>query len=375
MTTLNIKSFATLVSDQVAAIQSAAAGLVDLTIGSLLLAVAESTGGVVQWIQQLMVTLLVTTRAATCSGADLDSWMGDFGFTRLSAVQATGQCTFARFTATTQGLVPVGSIVATTDGTQQYAVVVDTSNAAYSAALAGYILPIGTSSVTVPVLASTAGAAGNATAGAVQTIVGGIAGIATVTNAAAFANGEDAEIDSTFRSRFVLWISSLSKGTLAAIGYAIASMQQGAAYKLVENQDYSGNTLYGYFYAVVDDGSGTPSSTFLASASSAIDLARPFCSRFGVFAPTVVPATIAMTLTVDPAATRATVVTLVQTALQSYINTLSLGQLLPYSKIAQIAYDASSYVTNVTGVTLNGSTADLAASAKQVIKISTLSVA
>ncbi|CQD73177.1 Uncharacterised protein [Yersinia enterocolitica] len=52
MASLNIKSFTDLVSDQVTAMQAKARGLVDLSIGSLLRALAESNAGIAQWIQR-----------------------------------------------------------------------------------------------------------------------------------------------------------------------------------------------------------------------------------------------------------------------------------------------------------------------------------
>lgn len=371
---MNIKTWPILVRDHVTAIQARAAGLVDATIGSLIRAVAESNSSVVQWLQQLIVTLLATTRAATSAGADLDSWMGDFGFIRLSAVQSTGLVTFARFSSTGQAVVPVGTVVQTADGTQQFSVIVDTTNPAYSAAFGGYVVAVGVSSITVPVQANTAGAAGNALAGAVTQITGALPGIDTVTNTNAFANGTDPETDAAFRARFVLWIASLSKSTKAAIAYAITSLQQGVSYTLTENQDINGNAVAGYFTAVIDDGSGSPSSTFLASAANAIEAVRPFTVSYGVFGPQIVTANVAMTLTVDPAATRAAVVALVASALQTYIAGLKLGQLLPFTQLAAVAYGASPYVLNVSAVTLNGGTSDLAATSRQVIRAGALTV-
>lgn len=374
MASLNTKTFATLVSDQVTAMQAKAAGLVDLAIGSILRALAESNAGVAMWIQQLIVNLLVITRAATCSGDDLDSWMADFSFTRLSAVQATGQVTFSRFTATNQALIPVGSGVTTTDGTQAYTVIADTTNSAYDATQAGFVIAAGVSSLSVPVQADTAGAAGNAQAGTITVISGSIQYVDTVTNSTTFINGEDAESDDDFRARFVLWIASLSKATKAAVGYALSSMQSGVTYTLTENYAYNGTAQPGYFYAVVDDGSGTPSSTFISQAYAAVDAVRGFTITFGVFPPTVVTANVVMVITTDSSADHATIVAMVQAAIQEYIASLSLGQLLPYSKLSNIAYGASSLVTNVSSVTLNSATADIAATGKQVIRAGTISV-
>jgi uncharacterized phage protein gp47/JayE len=375
MASLNIKDFTTLVRDQVTAIQGRAAGLVDFTIGSLLRAITESNASVLQWLQQLIVTLLATTRASTSSGTDLDSWMADFGFLRLSASFATGSVTYSRFTPTNSALIPIGSLVGSTDGSQQYSVTIDTTNPLYNATLGGYLVPAGTATATVPVIASTAGAAGNALVGTVTVIVGSISGIDTVTNTAVFTNGVDPESDPAFRARFILWVQSLSKGTKAAIGYALASMQQGVTYTLTENQNYDGSLNYGYFYAVVDDGSGAPSSTFLTSAANAVEAVRPFTSRYGIFGPVLVTANVGMTITTDASVTHSVVVAQVITALQAYISSLSLGQILPYTQLAAVAYAVSPAITNVSAVLLNGSTADLAATNKQVIRPGTITVA
>jgi uncharacterized phage protein gp47/JayE len=375
MASLNIKDFTTLVRDQVAAIQGRAAGLVDFTIGSLLRAITESNASVLQWLQQLIVTLLATTRASTSSGTDLDTWMADFGFLRLSASFATGSVTYSRFTPTNSALIPIGALVGSTDGSQQYSVTIDTANPLYNATLGGYLVPAGTATATVPVIASTAGAAGNALVGTVTVIVGSISGIDTVTNTTVFVNGVDPERDSAFRARFILWVQSLSKGTKAAIGYALASMQQGVTYTLTENQDYAGGLNYGYFYAVVDDGSGAPSGAFLTSAANAVEAVRPFTSRYGIFGPVLVTANVGMTITTDASVSHAVVVAQVISAIQVYISSLSLGQILPYTQLASIAYAVSPAITNVSAILLNGSTADLAATNKQVIRPGTITVA
>ncbi|MCK4121412.1 baseplate protein [Ralstonia pseudosolanacearum] len=376
MASIQTQDWVTLVRNQVSAIQGYAKLLVDLTVGSVLRAVVEANAALVIWLQGLLMQVLSITRASTSSGADLDSWVADFGVTRLAAVAATGTVTFSRFTTTQQVVVPTTAVAQTADGTQQFNVVIDTTNAAYNAALGGYVIAAGVASVSVPVKAVTAGAAGNAVAGSVSTIVGAISGIDTVTNAAAFTNGVDAESDTALRMRFIAYVASLSsKATKAGIGYAITSLQQGLVYSLTENQTYGGATQNGYFFVVVDDGTGNPPSTLLSSVANAIDAARPFTSSFGVFAPVVVNASVAMTATIasgyDPVATKALVVT----ALKSYINALQLGWTLPYSRLTQVAYDASPGVINITGVTLNGGAADLAATNLQVIKWSSVTVA
>jgi uncharacterized phage protein gp47/JayE len=372
---ITTQDFTTLVRNQVTAIQGAARGLVDLTVGSILRAVVEANAAVILWLQGLILQLLATTRAATSSGSDLDSWVADFGLTRLPGVASSGSVAFARFTATQQAVVPIGATIQTGDGSQQFSVTIDTTNPAYNAGLGGYVLAAGVASISVPVQASSVGAAGNALIGQINTLTQPIPGVDTVSNAAAFTNGADAETDAALRTRFIAYVASLSKATKAAILYAITSLKQGMVAVLVENQLYAGTTQNGYFYAVIDDGTGAPGSTLLSTANNAIDAVRPFTVAFGVFAPVVVTANVGMTITTASGYDHTATALLVKAAVQNYINALSLGQTLTYSRLAQVAYDASPGVTNVTAVTLNSGTSDLTATSQQVIKAGTVTVA
>ena len=372
---ISTKDFVTLVRDAVTAIQGSASGLVNLTVGSILRAVVEANATVILWLQGLILQLLAATRAATSNDADLDSWMADFGVVRLGAVPASGLVSFSRYTPTAQAVVPVGATVLTLDGTQAYVALLDTTNAAYSALLGGYVLAPGVASINVTVTASTPGAAANAVAGQIALINQPIPGVDAVTNAADFTNGVDAEKNAALRARFITYIASLSKATKLAIGNAITSLAQGVTFSLTENFTYGGVAQNGYFFAVVDDGTGYPPSQLLLSAANAIDAVRPFTSTFGVFAPIVVTANIAMTITTAAGYDHTATAANVAAALGTYVNSLTLEQKLAFSRLTQIAYDASPGVTNVTAVLLNGGTADLAATALQVIKTGTVSVA
>ena len=97
---ITTQDFSTIVRNTVTAVQGAARGLVDLTVGSILRSVIEANATVILWLQGLILQLLATTRAATSVSADLDTWVLDYGLTRLGAVPASGQVTFSRATAT-----------------------------------------------------------------------------------------------------------------------------------------------------------------------------------------------------------------------------------------------------------------------------------
>jgi uncharacterized phage protein gp47/JayE len=322
--------------------------------------------------------VLAQSRAATSQGPDLDSWMADYAFTRLPSAAATGQVTFSRFQPTAGAVIPIGSVVATSVGGQQFAVTADPTNAAYSAnAVApgqpGYLLAAGVAAVTVPIAASVAGSAGNVIAGAVSVMLQPISGIDTVTNATPLTGGIDPESDAAFRARFPSFLPSRS-ATNAAIGFAVNAVQSGLSFTILEDQTLNGAPDPGSFLAVLDDGSGSPPGSLLSAVATAIDAARPIGVSFTVVPPQIVRANVTMTLGSLVAANHPADVTAATNALAAFLDSVPVGTSLPFSRLAQIAYDASSNIVNVTGIELNGGTGDLAISVGRVVKAGTLAV-
>lgn len=374
MSNLQIQDFATLVQNQVIAIQGRSSALIDLSVGSILRAVVEAYSAVAIWLQGMILQLLAVTRAATSSGPDLDSWVNDYGVTRLPSVASAGQVVFSRFTPTLQAVIPIGAMIQTTDGAQQYSVTLDVNHPSYSAEQGGYVVSAGVSSISVPVVSQSSGLAANALANGINTLGQSISGIDTVSNQYAFTNGIDAESDTALRARFVSYIQSLSKATRQSVGYAASSVQSGLTYTLVENQTIDGFSQPGFFYLVVDDGSGMPPQSLLDSVYKAVDPIRPLTTTFGVFAPTVLSVDIGMLITTADGYDHTATIALVSSALTSYINSLGLGSSLAYTRLAQIAYGASLGVSNVSSITLNGDTNDIPASSNKTIKVGTISI-
>lgn len=366
--------FVSLVRNQVAAIQSMANSAQDFAIGSILRAIVQSNSSVVLTLQSFILQVLTTIRASTCSGDDLDTWMSDFGVYRVAAVQATGYVTFSRFTFTRSALVPVGSTVETLDGSQQYTVIADPSNVNYDNAQGGYVIAAGVASIDIPVQANLAGTAANAQIGNINTLTSSIVGVDTVYNANGFVNGQDKETDDDLRARFVLYLSSLSKGTKSAIINAILSVKSDANYALIEGYDHAGNFKPGYFYVVVDDGTGAPSANFISRIIAAVDLVRAFTVTFNVFAPTLVYVDVSLTLTLDKDFDADSAKALVQNAISEYLQTNKLGIDALYYKIPQLAFDASPAVLNVSNVTLNGGTSDVVLTDAQLTQPGTITV-
>ena len=371
---LSLQTFTSLVQNMAAAVQAAATQLLDLTVGSAMRAVLEANASVALWMQWLILQVLQTTRAATSTGADLDSWMADMSLTRLPAVAATGSVTFTRFTPTASALVPAGALVRTADGSQTFAVSIDPTNPSWTAASNGYTVAAGLASLTLPVLAQTPGSAGNVQSGAITLLASAIPGIDTVTNAAPLQNGLDAESDAALRTRFQNFVQSRSRATPLAVGYAVSSIQQGLNYTVQENVDPTGATRMGSFVVTLDDGSGSPSASLLTTATTAVDAVRPIGSIFTVQPPTVVTANASLVLTVPPGTNKPPVVATVAQALQAYINSLQIGAPLPLTKLAQVAYASSPGVVNVAQIQINGTSSDLLPPVSGVVKAGVVAV-
>ncbi len=350
---LQLRDFASLVGNAAAAVQASSRALVDLSVGSTLRAILEANASLGLWMQWLILRVQRMTRASTSDGEDLDSWVADFALARLPAVAAVGQARFARFAATEAAEVPAGTLVRTADAAQGFVVEPDAAHPAWDAARGVYVLAAGVAAVTVKIRAELAGAAGNVQPGAIVLIADALAGVDTVANDLALAGGLDAESDAALRARFRDYLASRSRATPVAIGHAVASLRQGLRWHIAEN------AADGSFIVTVDDGSGAPSADLLSMAASAIEAVRPVACSFAVQPPSVSTADVAMTLAVAPGAAAPEVAARVATAIGAHLAGLKVGGVLPWSRLSQLAYDASPEVLNVTGVLLNGGTADL----------------
>jgi len=388
MTALNTRSQATGVQVFTSAVQARTSDLVDFSPGSILRAVAEAVVADELWLQALVVQVLAVTRLTTSFGTDVDSFCVQFmpalpgtqsaavplGSPRIQAVAATGLVTFLRNTvSSTAPFIPLGTLVKTGDGTQQFQVYADPTNPAYLTALGGYSLASGTASVTVSVQAVNAGSQGNVSAGTVNLVASTIpsGGVDTVINPAAFTNGVDAESDGTLKARFVAFIASLSKATEGALTYAIQSIQTGLQVAIHEQIDPNGATDYGMVTIYVDDGSGAPPPALITAANNAVGAYRAAGVRSGVYGATTLSAAVVMVLGTAPGFSHSAVVGQVGAAMAAFINSIGLENTLHITQLAAVAYGIPG-VMNVSAVTLNGGTADLVPGMGVTIKANSL---
>jgi len=361
---LSLQNFSTLVNNMAATVQGACSSLIDLTVGSVLRSILEASASVALWLQYLLLQVLTMTRLATSIGGDADSWVQDFGMSRLPAATASGEVTLTSFSPGSQAAtIPNGATVRTSDGLQSFIVVGGP-----------YTRPVDVAFVNVQVNATTAGVSGNVQSNTVTILGTAISGIDTVSNAVAFTGGTAAETDAALRLRFVSYINTRSQATEQALTYAIASIQQNLTCSIQENITADGTAMPGHVNVIIDDGSGHPPGALISAVAAAIDLVRPVGTSISISAPNVLSVTISLELDIDNSVDGVTVQAEVNKSLATYINALGVGQPLAYSRLAGLCYDTNSGIENVRNLLLNGLTADVKGSVGSVIRVDTVSI-
>jgi hypothetical protein len=348
---------------------------VDTSVGSVTLALAQAVAGVALWLQAEVTQALTLTRASTSVGLDLDAWLADWNIRRTAATQSTGHVTFSRFTASGSVAVPVGARVSTGPGGQQFSVLADTSSPFFRLLTRDYLIPTGIPGIEVPIVAVTAGDAGNVLAGSVTSFVTPIIGIDTVENLAPFGGGSAPASDAAARQLFRDYIAGLNRGTPAAILYAARTVAPSAVFSVVENTDVSGAYRPGWFVVVVDDGSGTPPASLLESVAKAVELYRAIGTFPAVRPPDVESVIISMVINVAIGVIESSVRASVVKAVGDHINALPVGVGLDYLRVAQVAFDSSPYVTNIDNLLINGSPTNVGVGQFGVVKASSIAVA
>ena len=302
--TLPIQSFDTLVANQQAAVLAAATPLIDFQEGSILLALIEANAANSIWIQALMSALLAVTRLQTSSGNDVDTFIQEFGYTRPSAVAATGIVNFSRTIITSVSYIPATTTIVSASSTNvQFTTTINSTLSYYDPTTNSYVMGIGITNINVPVQCTVTGIMGNVNIGQIDTINSPLINVPTVTNAGAFDNGAAAAPDTLTKADFVLYLQGLSRAIYQAIQFAVVNTplygQLVTRYQIIENLNESGGAQLGFFFVVVDDGTGSPSNNLINAVKANIELYRGLAIQYDVIGPTVVTMTIVMTLTIN----------------------------------------------------------------------------
>ncbi len=208
----------------------------------------------------------------------LERWAAIWGITRKTAAFATG---VVPFNAVIGSTIPAGTIVQRQDGVQ-YATL---SEATASAA-----------TVSVPVIAMVAGAAGNLAAGTAVFLLSPVIGVqSTSTTAAAFVGGEDVELDSRLLARLLARIQQPPQGGASSDYVEWALEVPGVTRVWVYPLQMGAGTVTILF--VCDDSADViPGPAKVAEVQAKINSRRPVTAEAFVAAPIEAPLNLSIKL-------------------------------------------------------------------------------
>lgn len=193
------------------------------------------------------------------TGEDLDERAAEIQpgtISRNEATKATGNVQFSRSGVVGTTTIPIGTKVQTAGGV------------VFATTAVGTITPGNTDSNLVSAVADVAGADGNVASATIVKFQQKPAGVDSVTNPSAFANGADEESDDAFRARIKAFIAGLARSTVHALESGVLGIQDPDTgqtilfSKAVEDMIDRGEvTLY------IDDGTGSAESTETAEGT------------------------------------------------------------------------------------------------------------
>ena len=137
-----------------------------------------------------------------------------FDFTKEPATSANGLMTFyASGGQTTAVAIPAGTVVKNPSSGILYKTSLDAS------------IPVGQTSVTVLTVATTTGYNTNSLPLTITQLISPVDGVIGVTNVAPFNNGTDLETEAEQKVRFIQYITTLARGTIAALKYGATTVK------------------------------------------------------------------------------------------------------------------------------------------------------
>ena len=268
---LNIPSFADLRTQAVANLAARVPGA-DTALARATLPVIGNVVGAVAWAAyRALGWVSKQFFVASAEAPYLDRRLGEVNLPRIQATVAAGNVVFSGAGGTA---IPLATLVATADGAQTYATT--------SAAVIG-----GGGTISVPVAAHVAGAAGNQVAGAALTVVTAIALVqATVTvDTGGITGGTDAETDAAYRVRGLARLGQPPQGGAASdfLAWAKASGVPTRAWVLPLNR---GPGTADVAFVIDSRTNNIPLSADVTAVQSAVNAAKPVIADSVVFAPT-----------------------------------------------------------------------------------------
>lgn len=330
-----IKNFVSVVAGMINFMRASQTKVTDFNVGSVARTMVEAPA---IEIDELYQQMFIGLREAIPV-----SVYHSFGFNAFPAEAASGLVRFSANSAPAANvLIPTGTLVRQPNGKLKYATAVDG------------ILLAGHTSVDLMVYCTTTGIATNVLANTLTELVNSVPGIDAVTNVNPLTTGRDAETEAERKLRFQGYVSTLSRGTNAAIIYGakLAALKDGFGNVIEDVHFVSTRETYlsdvtqpiGLVNCYIHNGGGGTSGALIAEVQKVIDgyydptgVAVPGWKAAGVvvnvIAATEYPLTVTGTVTVSPYYTASAVKAVCVTAVQDVLRALAIGEGISESQI------------------------------------------
>ena len=204
------------------------------------------------------------------------------------------------------------------------------------------VLAAGSVTVSVPARAVTAGSAGNAAAGYINTLVSEVTGINYVTNTKAFSGGTDPEGDEDYRARILAGIGRLEGFGSAGYYEGIALEQAGVrSAQAGISADSSGATVY-----VWGDGAAVPEEA-IGELQERLDSSRPLGVAVTVQQAATKKVAVGAQLQMREGADFAAASAALPNVIKAWLNQRSVGESVYMAQIQRLIMDTDPGVARV----------------------------
>ncbi len=339
------KVFLAIVASMVNRMRSITALISDYNVGSVARTLVEAPAQEIDELyQQMTYGLIEAIQTAVYTS---------FNFPPLPAIPASNLIRVIIAVQSTPVLVSANTPFTTLDGSLTYNATADTT------------IPAGASYGDVPVACTVTGTIGNVIALTGFTIGITVAGFVSASNLSAFVNGANPETPSAQKVRFNAYVQTLSRGTVAALYYALTRLtfvtdtqgnviERVATANIDEPWKSDPTQPPGLINAYIDNGVGGTSAALVQQAYNILDgyvdkSGTPIAGyvaagpQLNIYAAQEIPLNVVGMLTIGPTYDPASVVAEVTAVLFTYIQNISVGG-------AYLPAVANSLVMQVPGV-------------------------
>lgn len=287
----NRPDLTTLISRAAADLESRLPGAAASLRRSVVSTLARVHAGVTHGIYGYLDWMAKQIMPDTAEAEHLGRWASVWGISRKVAVASSGSITV---TGTAGAVIPAGTLLQRADAAEY------TTDAEATFA---------TTTATIAVTASLAGADGNAVAGVSLSLVSPIAGVQSQATIASpgITGGTDTEDDDSLRSRLVARIRTPPHGGSDLDYHAWALERAGVTRAWVYPQHLGLGTV-GITFVCDDLDPVIPDAATVTAVQDYIDTVRPVTAQVTVFAPTAAPLNLTIRLTPNTTTVQAAVV-------------------------------------------------------------------